>query len=120
MCTTKRLFTPVLLACFLLTAGCAMLPENAPTAPTFPSSTETTQPSATDTALPTTNASTTKDPVEMTTVYLLEEATIFDSGRTVYHYDSDGNIVSPESLTLEEDLRYTQSFEEPDANGMPC
>lgn len=56
---------------------------------------------------------------EMVTVYLLESAQIFDSGRMEYIYDDNDNILSINIYTIEDDLRYTVYFDECDLEGLP-
>lgn len=57
---------------------------------------------------------------EKVTVYLLDSAQIFDSGRMEYIYDENDNILSVNIYTIENDLMYTVYFEECDLDGIPA
>ena len=56
---------------------------------------------------------------ELVTVYLLESAQIYDSGRMEYIYDEEDNIISIKVYTIENDLMFTTYFEECDLDGIP-
>lgn len=134
----KRLIALAALLCLIL-CGCDLnnlLPLGFPTMPQSPEASKPTEtPKPTDkpqattppvvetpvaTQAPTVEAT---EPVEeepeKVTVYLLVKAIYYDSGYAEYYYDEDFNIQRSVSVTLENDLRYTEYFEMADANGMP-
>lgn len=128
----KRVIALMALACLLLT-GCQIfdkavnVPNTDPS--TQPATQETTQATeATEAATvpvtteaPTLPATEPTKPAEQTvTVYLLEKAAHVDSGYTDFRYDMDYNLISFKTMTIENQLRYSGSFEDPDNNGMPA
>ncbi len=114
----RRVLPLVLLLCLLL-AGCTALTDNGINPPLQNTdATSTTTGETTLATAPSEDASI--DGPAAVTVYLLDRVNLYDSGYTQYYYDENGNIDYYDMMTIENELRYSCRFEEPDANGMPC
>ncbi len=118
----RRILPFILLVCLFL-VGCQDSAHNNTSSP-FQNTDSTTTASENTTGVTTPATTTTGDASaeESATVavYLLDEVSLSDSGYTRYYYAENGNIDYYEVMTIENDLRFSCHFEEPDANGMPC
>jgi len=110
----KRLLAMVLLICF---AFCGCNTAVTPSGDNPPTQEQTTIPPASPTESQTTPTDTT-DPSGFVTVYLLEEAVLFDNGYTRFHYDEQYNIDFYTVYDLENNPMHSAYFENKDANGM--
>lgn len=120
----KRILAMALVSCLLL-CGCCCQTAQIPDAPvtTEDVTMHTAAVVATEpvTEMPTeapTEAPTEPPQQELAGVYLLDEVHMVDNGPTKYTYDSEHNLVSYKSYTIENNLRYTAYFEQRDVNGM--
>lgn len=111
----------------LLLCGCEININIPPAATTAPAQqTQPLQPTEStevatepaETAAPTVEATM---PVgdETVTVYLLDKTVLYDSGNTQCQYDEHYNIDSITTNNIENNLMFTKTFAQKDANGMP-
>lgn len=116
----KRILAVLVLLCVLL-CGCDIDINIGTSNNDTP--TGTTAAATTTQAVATESTTTAQQPTqalpEKVTVYLLDSAMIYDSGRMEYTYDTDHNIQTVTVYTIEDDLMYTTFFEEQDLEGMP-
>lgn len=137
----KRLIAFALVLCMVLLCGCQNIaptppaPENDPSqtpsadAPVTndpvddpsedPSEEPSEDPSEEPSEDPTEESTDEPAQPEPVTVYLLQEAFLFDNGPVTFQYDENYNVVGYTSADIEGQVVFTGHFAQPDANGMP-
>lgn len=129
----KRLIAFALLLCMVLLCGCQNIaptppaPENDPPENTSaqtpvtndPVDDPSEDPSEEPSQEPSEEPSEEPTQPELVTVYLLQEAFLFDNGPMSFYYDENHNVAGYNFNDMEGQTIFTGHFAQPDGNGMP-